>query len=67
MKIEERNSHDPKFFDTRFVCLPCQPMPPLMEIGFSITGAVSTKYLKLQSNNLDISKESFFNLFFMTL
>ena len=62
-KIDERNNHDPKSFETRFVCLPCQPMPPFIEIGFSITGAVSTKYLKLQSSNFEISIERLFNFF----
>ncbi len=37
-----RNSQEPKRRDTRFVCLPCQPIPARCASGFSITGAVST-------------------------
>ncbi len=45
VKIAPRNSHEPNWRETRFVCLPCQPRPALAASGFSITAAVSTNTL----------------------
>ena len=42
VKIEPRNSQEPNWRDTKFVCLPCQPSPAFAASGFSITAAVST-------------------------
>ena len=46
VRISQRNSQDPKRDDTRFECLPSQPMPARCAKGFSIIGAVSTKIFR---------------------
>jgi hypothetical protein len=42
VKMAPRKSQEPNSRLTRFVCLPCQPMPAASASGFSMTGAVST-------------------------